>query len=241
MEEPQEALRRMRAAVLRAKRQTSVDFPVAFVWSDTRAPMLSRLLGRGRGGEVRLRLYLTMRMQATAAPYALPGRTSRSLAGLMNLPSTTGPRRVTDALNWLEENELLRKTPVKGKAADLTLLSPDGSGDPLTGHKQRRYVTLPVELWANGWIFKLSARALAVYIALQDLLGGKGREGDFMPGDRKVNYGMSDDTWTRATKELRDLGILITWFEKVGDDEHDVRRRQRYFLRELSQVNGPFW
>lgn len=241
MEEPEDALRRMRSAVAKAKRKASVDFPVAFVWADTRTPMLSRLLGRGRGGEVRLRLYLTMRMQATAAPYALPGRTSSSLAGLLNLPSDTGPRRVTDALNWLETNKLLHRTPIRGKAAGITLLSPDGSGDPLTDRKQRRYVTLPVELWSDGWIFKLSGRSLAVYTALRDLLGGKGREGAFMPGDRKVNYGMSDDTWTRAIKELRDLGILFTWFENVGDDEHYKRRRQRYFLRELSQVEGPFW
>jgi hypothetical protein len=60
-----------------------------------------------------------------------------------------------------------------------------------------------------------------------------------MPGDRKVQYGMSDDTWTRATKELRDLGILITRFEKQGDDEHDVRRRLRYWLRDQSDVGRP--
>lgn len=241
MDRQDDALRRMRAAVSQAKRSASVDFPIAFVRDDKGSPMLSRLLGRGRGGEVRLRLYLTLKMQASAAPYGLPGRTSRSLAGLLGLSPETGPRRVTDALTWLEVNKLLRKTPTRGKAASLTLLSPDGSGNDLTDRKERRYLTLPIELWSMGWIFKMSGRSLAVYIALKELTGGKAPEDAFMPGDRKREYGMSDDTWTRAIKELRDLGILSTWFRNVGDDEHHVRHRQHYALRNLSEVEGPFW
>ena len=241
MDRPDDAIRRMRSAVKQAQRSTSVDFPIAFVRDDKGSPMLSRLLGRGRGGEVRLRLYLTLKMQASASPFGLPGRTSKSLAGLMNLSAATGPRRVTDALTWLEENKLLRKTPVRGKAAALTLLNPDGSGDPLTDRKERRYVTLPIELWSMGWIFKMNGRSLAVYIALKELTGGKSRDDAYMPGDRKREYGMSDDTWTRATKELRDLGILTTWFKNIGDDEHHVRHRQHYALRNLSEVDEPSW
>lgn len=239
MDEPVDALVRIQAAVRKAQRTASVGFPLSFVRGNGEPPMLSRLMRGGRGGEVRLRLYLTLRMQASAPPFHLPGRTSRSLAGLMNLPSDTGPRQVTDALNWLEANQLLEKTPTQGKPASLTLLKPDGSGDPLSNRWEKRYLTLPVELWTLGWILRLNGRSLAVYTALRELTGGTKLDGAVMPGDRKMQYGMSDDTWTRATKELRDLGILFTHSEKHGDDEHYVRRRLRYWLRDLSEVGKP--
>lgn len=242
MDEPVDALRRMQAAVVKAQRTASVQFPLGFVRSPSGDPVLARLMRGGRGGgEVRLRLYLTLRMQATAPPFRLPGRTSSSLAGLLNLSPIKGPRRVTDALHWLEENKLLTKSPVQGKPASLTLLKPDGSGDPLSDRWERRYLTLPIELWTLGWILRMSGRSLAVYTALTELTGGKDQEGAVMPGERKAEYGMSDDTWTRACRELRDMGVLVTDFEKYGDDEHDIRRRQRYWLRKLADVGGPTW
>ncbi|ERK72177.1 hypothetical protein N136_01464 [Leifsonia aquatica ATCC 14665] len=50
---------------------------------------------------------------------------------------------------------------------------------------------------------------------------------------------MSDDTWTRATKELEALGLLTISIESWGDDERMRRVRRRYLLTDLSSIPGP--
>lgn len=241
MDEPVDALAKLKTAVDRAKRSATVQFPVVFVRREEAEPLLSQLMRGGRGGEVRLRLYLTLRMQATRHPYKLPARTARGLASMLNLPEDTGPRQINAALNWLEKNQLLRRDRETGKPSQITLLKPDGSGEEWPAISERRWVTIPIELWTKGWILRLNGRCLAVYVALRELTGGKGAEGEVMVGHRKVQYGMSDDTWTRATKELEDLGLLTAKPEVYGDDDWNRRRRKRYRLMNLADLDSPPW
>ncbi|MGJ9403553.1 hypothetical protein [Arthrobacter sp. KK5.5] len=240
MQEPIDALASLRRAVKKAKRKSSVQFPVSFVRSDGDLPPLARLMKGGRGGEVRLRLYLTLAMQATKHPYTLPARTSLSLARMLSLPIDTGPRQVAAALRWLERNRLLVRDQEPGKAPSFRLLSPDGTGEEWAKGYERRYMTLPIELWSDGWILRLNGRSLAVYVALRELTGGK-PIGEVMDGHRKRQYGMSDDTWTRATRELMELGLLIASEEIYGDDTWIRRRRKRYRLVDLEQAGSPSW
>lgn len=60
-----------------------------------------------------------------------------------------------------------------------------------------------------------------------------------MDGFRKRQYGMSDDTWTRATKELDELGLLTITVEPWGDDERMRRVRRRYLLSDLAMLPTP--
>lgn len=198
--------------------------------SERDAPPLARLLSGGRGGEVRLRLYLTLVMQATRAPHTLPARTGAGYARLLDLDQPAGARRVAQALKWLTANELISRSARVGKTDEITVLDPGGSGDEW-GPVGSRWVTVPIDFWSGGWILELSARAVAVYLLLRELTGGsKDPVGEFMAGHRKRQYGMSDDTWTRATKELVAAGPLQIVIEPVGDDEHVARVRRRYSL-----------
>lgn len=241
MDEPVDALVRLKNAVDRAKRSSSVQFPIVFVRREEEEPMLSQLMRGGRGGEVRLRLYLTLRMQATRHPYVLRQKTARGLAAMLNLPTDTGPRQINAALKWLESKRLIRREFEPGKIPHITLLKPDGTGEEWGARFERRYVTLPIELWANGWILKLNGRSLAVYLALRELTGGTGENGEVMAGHRKAQYGMSNDTWTRATRELEDLGLLTMSSEVYGDDDLKMRVRKRYRLKALADIGSPSW
>jgi hypothetical protein len=226
----------MKAAVARSKRASSVQFPVEFVRSTgDEPPILAQLMAGGQGGSVRLKLYLTLAMQATRPPRTVVPRTSAGYARLLDLPEDTGSRRVNEALKWLDRRNLIDRSSRPGKPAQITLLHPDGSGEEWTTTGGPRWVTLPIKLWEAGWIFDLSSRSLAVYVALRELVGGsKHPDGQFMDGFRKRQYGMSDDTWTRATKELEQQGLLAITIEPWGDDERMRRVRRRYLLTDLS-------
>lgn len=236
-----DAVAAMHNAVARSKRAATVQFPVEFVRSSgDEPPMLAKLMAGGQGGAVRLKLYLTLAMQATRPPRNVAPRTSAGYARLLDLPEASGSRRINEALKWLSAQQLIDRTPRPGKPAQITLLQPDGSGEEWTTTGGSRWVTLPIQLWDAGWIFELSGRALAVYAALRELLGGnKHPDGQFMDGYRKRQYGMSDDTWTRATKELDELGLLVITIEPWGDDERIRRVRRRYLLTDLSLLPSP--
>ncbi|MGU3645182.1 hypothetical protein ACLBXX_09460 [Microbacterium sp. C23T] len=202
-------------------------------------PTLNGLAAGGRGGLVRLRLYLTMAMQASSVPRTIPPKTSAAYARLISLDARTGPRRVNDALRHLDERGLIHRELRTGRAPQITVLNPNGSGDDWPDRTEDRWITVPLEFWSGGWIFRMSARAIAAYISLRELLGGsKHKDGQFMSGFRKGQYGISDDTWTRALKELKELGVLIETIEPGGDDEHPYRTRRRYRLIELSDVKA---
>ena len=241
MDEPVDALAKLNGAVDRSKRKSTVQFPVVFVRREGEAPLLSQLMRGGRGGEVRLRLYLTLRMQATRHPYTLRLKTARSLASLLNLPGSTGPRQINAALKWIEAKQLLRRDREVGKPSEVTLLMPDGSGEEWPAPAERRWVTIPIEMWQKGWILRLNGRSLAVYVALRELTGGNGTDGGVMDGHRKTQYGLSDDTWTRATEELQNLGLLPVTSEIYGDDYWEKRRRNRYRLTNLADLGSPPW
>ncbi|MBH0082229.1 hypothetical protein [Salinibacterium sp. SWN167] len=159
----------------------------------------------------------------------------------MNLPAGTGPRRVKEAIRLLFAENLITTSPLADGKEGLLLLHPDGSGKEWDGNGTR-WIGVPLALWSNAWILKLSGRALVVLLALLELNGGsKHPDGELMDGHRKKQYGLSDDTWTRATQELERYGLLRTTKVRWGDDDYEIRQRKRYFIiREKLEVT-PDW
>lgn len=132
-----DAVAAMKATVARSKRTASVQFPVEFVRSiGDEPPMLAQLMAGGQGGSVRLKLYLTLAMQATRPPRTVAPRTSAGYARLLDLPEASGSRRVNEALKWLSSRQLIDRTPRPGKPAQITLLQPDGSGEDMDDHRR---------------------------------------------------------------------------------------------------------
>lgn len=230
---PQESIDRLEKAVTRSKRST-VRFPQTFArdaGSKVPTPTLATLL-RG-GGEVRLKVYMTVLMMATVAPHSTKV-TAKDLATMLGLrdPEGSGARRVSKAFKDLTDMDLLRREGDPGHVPTTTVLDPAGSGDEWNDLAlPKPYITLPIALWRRGWFIALSGRAVALLIILRELTHGrKGTSGAWVDGIRKRQYGFSDDTWTRATEELRDAGLLdIT--EQVFSSRGEPRRRNVYKLR----------
>src|SRR4051812_10693607 len=104
--------RLLRRAVERSKRTSGVQLDLRFtrrgIYS-SKPPPLAQLLRGGRGGEVRIKLYLCLNLIATARPYRLIGMPARVWAEAIGLPdpSGNGARRIADALDSLSDSKLI--------------------------------------------------------------------------------------------------------------------------------------
>lgn len=123
-------------------------------------------------GQVRLRLYLCLVLLATKHPFLQRRRFNLAYAQLVDAEKASGPRRVREALRWLEANDLNRcgQSPV---GDTIEMLFPDGSGAEWPDRFINRFISIPLELWSNGWIVRLSARALAGYFLITELTAGR--------------------------------------------------------------------
>jgi hypothetical protein len=239
---PLDALQRLESAVARSRRTLSVRLPETFFRSPSIAlPPLAELTVGGQGGVVRLRLYLSLAMLATKHPFIQKRRTYLAYAQMLGIPTDTGPRRIREAFKFLEARNFIRYVDHDG-ASQIEMLYPDGSGTEWPARYTSRFISIPIELWSQGWIVRFSARALAVYLALTELVAGREEaDGSWMPGPRKSQYGMANDTWTRAIKELEGLGVITTTSERYGDDWSEIRVRKLYRLVPDALTATPNW
>lgn len=242
--EPIEASSQLTRAVIRSGRKTTVQLPISFARQSgpNPDPPLARILRGGRGGETRLRLYLTLVMLATKYPYTLPSPTTDVLAATLNLPDPkgAGARRVNASLKWLESQKLIRRSKRPGQTPLIEILHPSGSGETWEKERGPRFIGLPLELWSQFWILKMTGRALAVFVALRELTGGETAPG-WAPGPRKAEYGLSADTWTRATAELEELGLLRVDSVVDHGDYELPRRRNKHELIDAALSTAPVW
>lgn len=213
-----------------AKRTIGVPLAPSFVKSANpeEPPALARLLGAGRGGEIRLKLFLTFALRATRGRPVLAARRSPGLARMLALPPDTGPRRVADAMRWLKTNHFVEVQPQVGQPGEITLLDGEDPPSDLSGRDRNgHYVSVPIELWTSGHILDMKAREVAVLIALLDVTSNAAQEGS-LTGYRKTQYGISDDTWTRALKGLRERNLIAYRTEIDEGDDRIPRKRQIY-------------
>jgi hypothetical protein len=225
----------------RSKRATGIQLPVGFVRTQdlSIAPPLSRMLRGGRGGTVRLKLYLCLYLLAAHPPYNIVSIPSRAWAEALALPDPAGggARRIADALVWLQKAKMIKLERRQGAAPTVTLLDPVGDGTRFA-RPRSLYVRLPLGFWSEQWITRLSGAAVALLIVLLDLQGGKKRRAapqSLAPGQR-LRYGLSDDTWTRASKELVDAGLLTVKRVPQGRD-FDWRRMRNAYLIDIDMLD----
>ena len=228
----------LHSLVQRSQRNTGVPLGESFMRRKEAAdapPPLAQLLRGGRGGEVRLKLYLTMLLLAVSPPYGIPPVPGRSWAQALGLPDPerSGARRVNDAIDWLSERRFLMSERRKGTHGSVRLLSQAGTGDPYikpTG--SGRYMRLPLGFWDQGWIARLSGTAVAVLIVLLDMQTGRVQPQWISPGQARRRYDLSACTWTKGLGELRELEV-VTVSRLLQGDLFDYRRmRNAYWVRE---------
>lgn len=228
-----EAIALLREAATRVRRRGKVPFPPSFVIAGESAgtTRLANLIQGGRGSGVRLKLYLSITMMATGRPYDLKRSPSPSRwSELLALPHPEGPRRVTSNLKWLADNSYIKLERRPSHTPIITLLATDGSGEEYKLPRgQGRYLGVPVEMWTEGWIIDLSATALTLLLCLLELQGGH-RAARYITRDRRARYGLSSDTWTRATKELAAHKLLQVGHTPQGGDFDYKRMRNTYWI-----------
>src|SRR5262249_3023175 len=139
-------------------------------------PPLARLIQGGRGGEVRLKVYLLLTMIATQRPFDIrKPPTSYTLARTLALPQDSGPRRINSNLKWLERNHFIKRTKRPDGPPAIQLLDPqDSRSVRLPDPRQTRpWVNIPIQFWSLGWLLDLSPTGIAVLFALTERLGGR--------------------------------------------------------------------
>ena len=237
-----------------SKRQSGIQLPLAFIRLQRpprllgRRPAapkgttpLARMLRGGQGGEVRLKLYLTITLLAAHPPFDISRQiASRTWAEMLALPDPEhrGARRVIDAVAWLQENDFLLVERHGGSPPTITLRNASGRGGNYV-KPTSPYVTLPIGYWEQQWITALSGTATGLLLVLLELSGGKNRApAQWVNRERRGEYCLSDDSWTRATKELCEFGLLEVGRVSSGHDLEYTRRRNTYQLNK-DRLAGP--
>jgi hypothetical protein len=207
-------------------------------------PPLALLLRGGQGGEVRLKLYLTLLWAAgrgrddrhKTRPY--PARAWAELLALPD-PAGNGQRRIRDAIQWLEEQQLIHTERTPGRPLTIQLRRDDASGKAYTNpgsdatRKKKSkagfpqddlYISLPPNFWTDGWIIRLSGRAIAMLLTLTDVTFTASGFAWIAPGLARQRYALSEDTWSKGLAELRAHDLVRVKKMPVGEDRFEVQR-----------------
>lgn len=217
-------------------------------------PPLARLLsagptgGGGRGGQLRVKLYISLLWICAAAPYETV-RPGRAWAGLLGLddPENNGARRVQAAMRDLQARKMVTTRDRGGWATAVTPLIEHGTGKPYSSpsdkHNQlrqqgasneqlagHRYFRLPSAVWTNGLLSRLSGPGLAMLLVLRcEQQNQDGKPVWFSP-ERAVNrFGLAESTRRQGLAELRQLGLVTTVSRRLSEsgDYIDVYRRRK--------------
>jgi hypothetical protein len=220
----------------------------------TQPPPLARLLRGGQGGEVRLKLYLSMlwfavgRSHETAYP-------ARGWAALLDLPEpeTNGARRVSAAIEWLQANHLVRVERQPGTPSVVYLLDERGNGEPYTlpfraleakeeaGEPLDRadyWVSLPAEFWTKGWLAVLTAPATAMLLVMMDESAASKKTTRLWhsPNQAARRFGFSQDVRSAGLRELAAYGLVTLHRIPISSGVFDFRRMRNAYDLHLEQL-----
>lgn len=238
----------LRQAEAAAQRVSHRDAPVRRSMIRRERPgepsVLGRMLRGGRGGDVRLRLFLSLLWISVKSPHAteFPARGWAELFGLED-PDAGGAKRVTEGMNWLVEQRLLRAAKQPGRPSKIWIMNEDGKGGlyTLPGKSRHAYFKVPVAFWLNGWIAVLSGRAIALLLILIDWHSSHATD-DFWisPSRSRDLYDISPDTWTSGLQELKSQGLVSVRRVPVNESAFGWRRlRNRYLLNWVALDQKP--
>jgi hypothetical protein len=218
---------------------------------ETEITPLAQMLRGGRGGSVRLRLYLAMVWLGAASPHEV-SYPYRAWAELLDLPDPggAGSRRIADAIRWLEKHEYVEVENRSGAPNGVWLLSDAGTGaayelpgaawnryrGDFGAQSQHRYIQLPPELWTSGWMAVLNQASIAMLIVLFVQLGASDADDSELwiaPDYAAQTFMLSEETRTRGLRELANTGLITTRRRAlVASDSFDIRR-----FRNVHRIN----
>jgi hypothetical protein len=247
------------AAASRRVRSRDTQIRRTFINGEFRstAPPLSLIVRGGRAGGLRLRLMLAILWLAGGGDErheaTFPARAWAELLDLSD-PGDAGQRRIRDALSWLEDEGLISIDREPGRPLSVTLRREDASGKPYisplrapknakTGKLPQRHwsVLLPSAFWTNGWALALSTPALAILLIMLEMDRSDGKPAWITPERARARYRVSEDTWTRGTRELEAHGLVRVTRQPVDTSLGWTRTRNNYKLRLRRLNTEPVW
>jgi hypothetical protein len=214
-------------------------------------PPLAQMIRGGRGGSVRLKVYLSMLWAGALPPHDVtyPARTWAALIGLDDI-DVNGARRVRAALQWLEAHRYVRREENLGQPSTIVIRHESGTGEPysvpgaaLAAQKERGepfdrrdfYVKLPHTFWTSGWIAELSGPAVTALLLTLDALarrladdGDPPREVWFGGRASKARYDISEDVRSAGLRQLVAFGVLSLHQRRVETTVDFKRTRYAY-------------
>jgi hypothetical protein len=215
------------------------------------------MLKGGRGGQVRLKLflsYLWMQTDELGVALAYPAQVWAQLLGL-GRPDDAGARRIHEAQAWLERNDFITVQGRAGHANRITVLNETGTGEPYTapgaavsrggGDKSKHlYVQIPASLWTSGYLAMLTGSGLALYLILLDQYG-PGQLADnpdpvwFSPKLFTERYALSEDTRAKGIKDLRDFGLVTIKRQAINPGDFDLERIRNVYSLQPAVLDTP--
>ena len=216
-------------------------------------PPLAQLMRGGRGGEVKLKVYLSLLWAAVAEPYdvSLPGRVWAQLIGLPD-PAGRGAHRVNSAFRTLVDSQLLRAKSQPGLPSRFFLLEETGTGrayQPPGGRlvalkkagkdfSDHIYLQVPATLWTHGWIARLSGPGLAMLLVLIAQAGGRNPEDLwFSPGVADQRFHLSAETRKRGLDQLVELGLTTVGRRPIARSVLDSTRLRNTYTLKLARLD----
>lgn len=225
---------------------------------DVDKPALASLLsgaggrGGGRGGQVRIKLLLSLLWVCSAAPYTTQ-RPASAFAALLGLDDyqDSGSRRIQQALRDLADRGFVRVQQQGAHSPTIELLSETGNGSRYTSPveayntlsrkegtsaaelRAHRYFRVPTAYWADGWVSQLSGAATAMYLAMLAEKSPKATEVWFSPSRAEARFGLAASTRKAGIKELQEAGAIATTSRSVSETGRIIdptRRRNVYRL-----------
>ena len=260
----------VRAVAREAARRAKKAAPVRWQFMeraqpDDPSPALARILrgdkagrrGGGRGGEVRLKLLLSMlwMIRDPAPVLTVPSRAWASLLGLDD-PAGRGTRRINEAIAWLGAAGFLIASKETGSIKRLiTMRDETGADRPYElpgavlrslGPKDPRraehfYIQVPAGFWTNGWISLLSGAATSMLLLLLRLQANRptGTELWFSPGDAKERFDLSDDTRSKGLRELTMAGLVTMERRAVDPSSFEYERVRNVYVLQRDRLDMP--
>lgn len=226
-----------------SRRRSSVQLPGSFAYTEAKVETpLAKLF---KAGDAHLRLYLTLVMvtrgQKNSKGEGLLREWGRPMHHLLlaralgyaperreDDPDATrnGTKRVARTMAWLADNNYIELEDVSEREFPKVWVNHWASTDP------KPHITVPLGMWRNGWIARMSSPALGVYLALRrHSYGDESREPFFIsPFVREGHYQLSASTWERGAKDLKAIGLLETETKVVIDRRSPERPGIHYKL-----------
>jgi hypothetical protein len=198
-------------------------------------PLAALLRGGGRGGQLRVKLYLSLLWVCTAPPFdaSYPARAWASLLGLEH-PDTKGARRIQEAIRDLAQRGFITVRDRGGLPSVIRLLDESGNSEPYTAPsktynalkasrapqetlRRHQYFKIPSAAWTGTYLAQLGGPGTAMLAVLCCEQRGGG-EVWFTPNVAQKRFHLAPATRTVGLQQLRRLGLIETRKASVSHD-----------------------